>query len=451
MEEDTARNGIPFLLPDETSLEDLYESAIHHYDQEEYQQAVEQLRQIENTILAIQQRRSSSSRSEFLSQMLFATYFFLGNALRCMGQYIESIDALQNALKTATTLGTIQPKSYVAISLCHQHLATSLRYRGDYNAALDQYQIAITIRQQKDRFGGSSGLALSLVGCATIDMQLGNYPRATEQAQEYLERAMAIAVCMKPDAEELGHVLYQSGLLLMIPPPSPEQREHDWETSAWQTLERAKTIFQNAQNVAMTAVCQREMAMVLFFVQQEKGNHELPDSLRECKQLLDQALADLQSLQYPTVDLAATHTARGIVCTAEQDYENATMHLEVAESILVMRAPRSVEFAKLCMAMGQVHLEQRDPENALGRYQLAKSIYMHHNITTTTSKNPIVQDIETTNERLAWTVAEHDERQTGIPTAVARMIPTAAVTPPMQGDTFHRLPCPKTSEPQLRP
>jgi tetratricopeptide (TPR) repeat protein len=144
-------------------------------------------------------------------------------------------------------------------------------------------------------------------------------------------------------------------------------------------------------------------------------------------------LADLQSIPYLTVDLAATHTARGIVSTAENDYENAMRHLEAAENILVMKAPRSVEFAKLCMAMGDVLLEQQqDPENALGRYQLAKSIYHMHHITNS-SQNPILDSIEKTIEQLAWTVAEHNERQSGIPTAVARMVPAtvAEVSPPI--------------------
>jgi tetratricopeptide (TPR) repeat protein len=174
-----------------------------------------------------------------------------------MGQYTDSIDALQNTL----ALGTTIQKSYVAISLCHQHLATSLRMRGDYTEAINQYQIAMTIRQRNDRFGGSSGLTLCLMGCAAIFIQLGHYQRF-KQAQEYLERALAIALCMKSDSEELGHVLYQSGMLLLMPPP--EQRETDWETTAWQKFDQAKTIFQNACNITMTALCQREMAMVLF-------------------------------------------------------------------------------------------------------------------------------------------------------------------------------------------
>jgi tetratricopeptide (TPR) repeat protein/CheY-like chemotaxis protein len=358
--------------------DELYESALSSHNNGEFDTAISQFRKVEKTLL----KESASSTT------LCYSYYYLGSALQFIGNYEESIEYLKNAIDM-----NIQ-KSEKFKALCHQTLAISLRYRGDYGLAIHHYQESIQIQQQQSPGVGSLKLALCYVGFAATFCELGNLSKA----EDFFDLALANLACMKCESEALGVYKYHHGILC--------QEKEDW-ARALQEFTTAKKILQKFQNFTVAALCQREMAMVFF----RQGKYT------KASELLDDALQDLKTRGWTTIDVAASHTSRGILYSAENDIGNALIHFDKAEKIFAKKAPRSLEFAKLCIALGQLQQDKGDLSNALHRFQHAESIYKCHH-----SRGSNVENLAEKIESLGVVLATENAQITGTPTAVARNV-----------------------------
>jgi hypothetical protein len=103
--------------------------------------------------------------------------------------------------------------------------------------------------------------------------------------------------------------------------------------------------------------------------------------------------------------------------SAVGDYEAALIHFDEAEKVFAKKAPRSLEFAKLCLALGEVFQAKQDLSNALHRFQHAASIYVCHH-----ARGPTVEKLAEKIGFLRAQLAAESERNTGTPTAVARNV-----------------------------
>lgn len=370
-----SRNNNPLAReksPEQTRA--LYQSAVFSQKNGNYEKAVHQFRQVETALL------TESSESD----MLFLTYVNLGTCLRYIGNYDESIEYFENALKTPISQDTTD--SEIIMANCHQRLAASLRSRGDYGEAIIHYQRSIEIRHREFPNVGTEGLALCYVGKAAI---LCGYGKA-EEATELFQLALA---CCDTTSVELGHAHYQFGVFY--------NEKEEW-VKAVQELTTAKTIFQHFYNESMALLCQREIAIAFF----NQGKHS------QASELLDQVLMNLEHKGWPTIEMAVTHAARGYIYSSEEDYDNAFLHFDAASRILNEKAPHSFDLARLCIATADAHRAKGDRTNALLHYQQAKSIYKYHR-----SRSTIVEEISTRIEILLSTEDVEDE---SLPASEAR-------------------------------
>jgi tetratricopeptide (TPR) repeat protein len=245
---------------------------------------------------------------------------------------------------------------------CYSSLATSQKYRGNYEQAIVLYQKAIALHgRETGHATSSSGLALLFVSLASTDCELGEY----HLTEELLDRAFLILECIDPNVEIMGFANYHFGILC--------REIKQWDQASLK-FSIAKTIYERLGNLEMSALCKREIAVALS--QQEEGNSIRGH--RDASELLSQSIEALQSIGRPTIHLAATHLARGIVFIDQEDFENALMDFEESERILIERSPFSMELATTCIAIADVLLVRGDKIGALGRYQQAMTIFERH-------------------------------------------------------------------------
>jgi tetratricopeptide (TPR) repeat protein len=319
---------------------------------------------------------------------LCQSYYGLGTSYRRVGLNDESVECYDKSLQSK-----VKNKSSTFLSNCHYSKATSLRCSGNYNQAAVQYQKAIDICERSSPGSGSTVLALSFVGLASFHSSIGEF----RQAEDLFERAFAILACLNPDSEAYGSANYHCGMFCT--------EKEEWDR-ALDMFKIANQCYLHHGNLEGIAACQREIAMIL--VQQNRSN-------TSTEVLLDQALMTLLfNGKRQTVELASTHTARGILYMARSDYKNAQLSFQKSEKILALKAPHSFEFAKMCIAIGELLKAQRDLGAAVGRYEQALSVYDHYH-----SRSPMRERIIEKIEALQIEIAADSEVQTGIRTAIA--------------------------------
>jgi tetratricopeptide (TPR) repeat protein len=355
-----------------------YQSANTLPKQGKYEEAIVQYRK---AIAVFEKEEPEGSK-------LCQSYYYLGTCHRHIGLYDESIEYYEKSLRSK-----VKTKSNHFLCACHYSKATSLRCSGKYNQAAVHYQKAIDICERTSPGSGSTVLALSFVGLATFHCGIGEF----RQAEDLFERAFAILACFDPKTEANGSANYHHGMFCA--------EKEEWDR-AFENFEIANRCYLHNGNMEGIAACQREMAMIL--VQQNRSN-------KSTEALLDQALmTQLFNGKRQTVELASTYTARGVLHLARSEYNKAHLSFQESEKILALKAPRSFEFAKMCTAMAQLLLAQRDVAAAVGRYGQALSVYDHYH-----STSPMRERIAAKIKALEFEIATDSEVRTGIRTAIA--------------------------------
>jgi tetratricopeptide (TPR) repeat protein len=251
---------------------------------------------------------------------------------------------------------------------CYSSLATSQKYRGNYEQAIILYQKAIALhgREMGHHATSSAGLALLFVSLASTYCEVGEF----RLSEDLLDRAFLILECIDPNLEIMGFANYHYGILC--------REIQNWDQSLLK-LSSAKAIYEGLGNLEMSALCKREIAVALS---QRNEQQSIRVDGEASELLLDQSLQALQSIGRPTLHLAATHLARGMYYFDRKKFEKAMLDFEESERILIERAPFSVELARTYIAIAESLVVSGDIIGALGRYQQAMTIFERHHSKT---------------------------------------------------------------------
>jgi CHAT domain-containing protein/tetratricopeptide (TPR) repeat protein len=272
-----------------TEAQRLFQQALQQNSANQVTEAIASYRQSLALYQSSQMRVAYPDESQVMVAAILAN---LGGALSRVGEHIQAIEVLQQALKIQTEVGDRQGQVYSLSNLGTAHLVL-----GQYAEAIAAFQQALPITQTlKDTAG--EGFAVFSLGRAY--QHLGQYP----QAREFLQQALEIQQQLQNPAGE-AQILTEIGAINLLTAQYPQAIEvyqqsaklqqqlgdHSGEAHALSALGTTYRLLGQLEE----AIAFHEQALALYRDRSDSATQQPAQQLSEIGTLME--LANIKVLQ----------------------------------------------------------------------------------------------------------------------------------------------------------